>query len=338
MPQLVLKLLADEWVKFLLLAHARYGKDSEAWKSALETMDLLIWSANQKPSVEDRRKLATMLPGLLKRLQAGLQAAGTQPEIRQVFFSKLMRLHTKVISGAAPAAPEPPLAAVVPTLTEAVAPASGPEHPKATAASATETVRPEDSSGLQPPPLPTIDLAGPRAVEQGSSEPVPSEQKVAAKSIAAMPAREPEIDEDAAPATEAPEFSNLTIRNPFGDGDIEVEEISLSDLPGVPELQAGGGGGGAKPTDQHSQSVTSLKNGDWLEFRDDDDSRTQAKLSYISPLKGTYLFVNRQGVKVGEYSLYELAREFRTGRAVLLEAVPLFDRAMSSLVGALKTK
>jgi hypothetical protein len=227
---------------------------------------------------------------------------------------------------------------VVPTLTEAVAPASGPEHPKATAASATETVRPEDSSGLQPPPLPTIDLAGPRAVEQGSSEPVPSEQKVAAKSIAAMPAREPEIDEDAAPATEAPEFSNLTIRNPFGDGDIEVEEISLSDLPGVPELQAGGGGGGAKPTDQHSQSVTSLKNGDWLEFRDDDDSRTQAKLSYISPLKGTYLFVNRQGVKVGEYSLYELAREFRTGRAVLLEAVPLFDRAMSSLVGALKKK
>jgi len=153
-----------------------------------------------------------------------------------------------------------------------------------------------------------------------------------------MPAREPEIDEDAAPATAAPEFSNLTIRNPFGDGDIEVEEISLSDLPGVPELQAAGGGGGAKPTDQHSQSVTSLKNGDWLEFRDDDDNRTQAKLSYISPLKGTYLFVNRQGIKVGEYSLYELAREFRTGRAVLLEAVPLFDRAMSSLVGALKKK
>jgi hypothetical protein len=338
MPQLVLKLLADEWVKFLLLAHARHGKDSEAWKSALETMDLLIWSANQKPSVEDRRKLATMLPGLLKRLQAGLQAAGTEPEIRQVFFSKLMRLHTKVISGAAPATPVPPRAAVVPTLTEAVAPASGPEHPKATAPSTTETVRPEDLSGLQLPPLPTIDLANPHTVEQGSSEAVPSEQKVAAQPISAMPAREPEIDEDAAPATAAPEFSNLTIRNPFGDGDIEVEEISLSDLPGVPELQAAGGGGGAKPTDQHSQSVTSLKNGDWLEFRDDDDNRTQAKLSYISPLKGTYLFVNRQGIKVGEYSLYELAREFRTGRAVLLEAVPLFDRAMSSLVGALKKK
>jgi hypothetical protein len=30
MPQLVLKLLADEWVKFLLLAHARHGKDNDA--------------------------------------------------------------------------------------------------------------------------------------------------------------------------------------------------------------------------------------------------------------------------------------------------------------------
>ena len=336
MPQLVLKLLADEWIKLLLLAHARHGKDSDAWKSALETMDLLIWSANQKPSVEDRRKLATMLPGLLKRLQAGLQAAGTEPEIRRVFFSKLMRLHTKVISGAAPAAAAP-RAPVVPTLTEAVSPASSPDRLDATAPGAAESVHHEASSGLQAPPLPAIHFPEP-SVERGSSEPLPSEHKVAAQSVAAMPAREPEIDEDSAPATEAPEFSNLTIRNPFGDGDIEVEEISLSDLPGVPELQAAGGGGGAKPTDQHSQSVTSLRNGDWLEFRDDDDNRTQAKLSYISPLKGTYLFVNRQGAKVGEYSLYELAREFRTGRAVLLEAVPLFDRAMSSLVGALKKK
>ncbi len=69
--QLVLNFLADEWVKLLLLAYARHGNDSDAWKSALETMDLLIWSVNHKQSVDERRKLAAMLPGLLKRLQAG---------------------------------------------------------------------------------------------------------------------------------------------------------------------------------------------------------------------------------------------------------------------------
>ena len=40
MPQLVQKFLADEWVKLLLLTYARHGQDSDAWKSALETMDL----------------------------------------------------------------------------------------------------------------------------------------------------------------------------------------------------------------------------------------------------------------------------------------------------------
>ena len=147
-----------------------------------------------------------------------------------------------------------------------------------------------------------------------------------------------ELDEDAEPATQAPEFSNVTIKNPFGDGEIQIEEISLSDLPALPELSGvpRKSTASTEPVDQHSQSVTDLREGDWIEFRDDDDGRTQAKLSYVSPLKGTYLFVNRQGVKVGEYSLYQLAREFRTGRAVLLEAVPLLDRAMSSLVGVLK--
>ena len=87
--------------------------------------------------------------------------------------------------------------------------------------------------------------------------------------------------------------------------------------------------------DQYGQLVTKLKAGDWVEFRDE-DRRTQAKLTYVSPVKGTYLFVNRQGVKVGEYSLYQLTRDFRTGRAIALESVPLFDRAMRSLVGVLK--
>jgi hypothetical protein len=82
--------------------------------------------------------------------------------------------------------------------------------------------------------------------------------------------------------------------------------------------------------------VKKFKTGDWLEFRESDEHRLQAKLSYISPLKGTYLFVNRHGERVGEYSLFQLAQEMRAGRAVVLEDVPLIDRAMSSLVGALK--
>ena len=82
--------------------------------------------------------------------------------------------------------------------------------------------------------------------------------------------------------------------------------------------------------------VKKLKAGDWLEFREGAEQRGQAKLSYISPLKGTYLFVNRQGESVGEYSLSQLAQELRAARAVVVEDSPLMERAMSSIVGALK--
>ena len=149
-----------------------------------------------------------------------------------------------------------------------------------------------------------------------------------------------DVDEDAEPATAGPDFSNIKIKNPFGEGEIEVEEISLPDLPGYSEVSAELGEAAPRPKpsaddDQYGQLVTDLKAGDWVEFRDD-DRRIQAKLSYVSPVKGTYLFVNRHGVKVGEYSLYQLTRDFRTGRAIALESVPLFDRAMRSLVGVLK--
>jgi hypothetical protein len=147
------------------------------------------------------------------------------------------------------------------------------------------------------------------------------------------PAPAPEMDEDTAPADAPPTFSAVTVQNPFGEGEVEVEEISLSDLPALAgaetenELQTG---------DEHSQIASSLKEGRWVEFRDAEDNRTQAKLSYISPLKGTYLFINRQGRKVAEFSLYQLAREFRCGNAVVMDGVPLIDRAMSSLVGVLR--
>jgi exonuclease VII small subunit len=347
--QLVLTFLADEWVKLLLLAYARHGNDSDAWKSALETMDLLIWSVNHKQSVDERRKLAAMLPGLLKRLQAGLQGIGTDPDRRRRFFARLMRLHTKVISGTAPAKAAARTSAA-PTLTNVVS--AAPPPAPTTSSLAGDDAQHGELPELTPPSLPDSDVFRPSADRQGLAQADSPYGEVAKHQVPASPipslsadapnetgtAVAPEIDLDAEPATEAPQFSNVTIKNPFGGGEIEIEEISLSDLPGVPEFSAAARGGTtqAEPADQHSQSVTNLKEGDWLDFHDDDGGRIQAKLSYISPLKGTYLFVNRQGARVGEYSLYQLAREFRTGRAVLLEAVPLLDRAMSSLVGMLK--
>src|SRR5262249_17297700 len=47
MPKVVVNFLAQHWIKLLLITYAKRGKDSAAWNSALETMDLLIWSDNR---------------------------------------------------------------------------------------------------------------------------------------------------------------------------------------------------------------------------------------------------------------------------------------------------
>ena len=99
-PKVVLKFLAQQWVKLLLLTHAKRGKDTDAWTTAIEAMDQLIWSVGPKPTLEERRKLATLLPGLLKRLASGMQIVGTSEAIRTRFFTDLLKLHTEAMGGA----------------------------------------------------------------------------------------------------------------------------------------------------------------------------------------------------------------------------------------------
>ncbi|HEX7129697.1 MAG TPA: DUF1631 domain-containing protein [Rhodanobacteraceae bacterium] len=84
------------------------------------------------------------------------------------------------------------------------------------------------------------------------------------------------------------------------------------------------------------QAVRALKVGTWIEFTDESGNGERAKLSWISPISGKYLFVNRRGLKVADRGLQQLAAEIRDGRAVVLEEVPLFDRALDAIVERLR--
>lgn len=83
------------------------------------------------------------------------------------------------------------------------------------------------------------------------------------------------------------------------------------------------------------ERVNALKPGTWLEFNSDDEHFERAKLSWISPMSGRYLFVNRRGLKVADYSPYELATVMADGRARILASNALFDRAMDAIVDRL---
>lgn len=80
-----------------------------------------------------------------------------------------------------------------------------------------------------------------------------------------------------------------------------------------------------------------LRVGQWVEFTSEDGTTDRAKLSWISPISGRYLFVNRRGLKVADHSLAGLAQGFANDTARLLDSALLFDRAMDAIVERLRT-
>ena len=90
--------------------------------------------------------------------------------------------------------------------------------------------------------------------------------------------------------------------------------------------------------DDYLEIARSLERGMWIEFEADDGHLAFAKLAWVSPLRGTYLFTNRQGQKALSMTAEELAERFRNDRARLVEAEPLIDRAFTSMISQMEDK
>ncbi|TCK18981.1 uncharacterized protein DUF1631 [Thiogranum longum] len=80
--------------------------------------------------------------------------------------------------------------------------------------------------------------------------------------------------------------------------------------------------------DAFTARARQMKAGTWMEFRGSEAERIRAKLSWVSPITGTCLFTDRKGLKVGNYTIEELAHLLRSARARVLNAAPLMDRAV----------
>src|SRR5215470_12776470 len=90
--------------------------------------------------------------------------------------------------------------------------------------------------------------------------------------------------------------------------------------------------------DRYAELAATLERGMWIEFEGEDGQLAFAKLAWVSPLRGTYLFTNRQGQKAVSLTVDELAQRFRNDRARLVEAEPLVDRAFVQMISSLGEK
>ena len=244
LPNFLALFLREHWQRTLEHVYLNDGDESEAWNSALTTLEDLVWSVQPKRTPEDRKHLVALLPSLLKRLAGGLHNQQWTQDERERFMTNLVEAHA---------------AAVKPSF----------------AATASPTAAVAEAAKAQ------------AEVAKASGDVV-----AAAKAEALAAAMAP-----AEPA--APEEARELI-------DDEFLEIARN-----------------------------LERGVWVEFESDGGQLAFAKLAWVSPLRGTYLFTNRQGQKAMSMTAEELADRFRADRARLVEAEPLIDRALSNVVTTL---
>lgn len=97
-PPPVAMFLQETWTQVLMRAYAQ-GPDSPPWRDAVDVMNELI--ASVKPGIDsaERARLKTVLPGLLKKLQAGMDAVQLDADKRKAVLDMLMVHHREILLG-----------------------------------------------------------------------------------------------------------------------------------------------------------------------------------------------------------------------------------------------
>ena len=245
-PAPVREMIVEAWVPALASAQRTEGEGSVAWNGLLATMEDLLWSVEPKTTAEERKRLVTLLPAMIKSLQEGMARGELAEERRNAFLGVLVDCHAAAVKAGLRG-----LAALPPS----------------------------------PPPV---------------AEP------------AAAPAA-PEIEREMVPA-----------------GGIRVEEV---------RLRATRGAAGVRNVFTRTGIWTNLQRGTWVQFARAGSSAVRARLTWISPNKGVYLFTNPlDGAAAMSITPEALAEQMRLGEARILDDAPLVGRAVDSMLSRLRDK
>jgi hypothetical protein len=154
-----------------------------------------------------------------------------------------------------------------------------------------------------------------------------------------------ELDSDLSDISETTSSADIDVE-PAGASDAKVEGLD-EELAGLPieeiELRAPGAfaedgrdTGGLPEDDEYLVKVDGLQAGSWFEIRQEGQVM-RCKLAAVIPTVGKYIFVNRTGLKVADYTRSGLAVAMRRREVTQLEEGALFDRALESVIANLRS-
>jgi hypothetical protein len=239
-PPPVRDMLEETWVRALARAQRAEGEKGPVWQALVMTMDELLWSVEPKAVPDDRKRLITMLPGMLKHLHDGMDRGEMSDQAQGVFLGTLVDCHAMAV-------------------------------------------------------------------------------KAGLRGLAALP-------EQRAPPrmSQAPAIA----REMVPAGDIQVEEI---------RLRAPKGSAAVRNVFTRTGIWTNLQRGTWVEFERVEAPAMRARLTWISPNKGVYLFTNALAPTAAvSISPEALAEQMRVGDARIIDDASLVDRAVDTMLANLK--
>lgn len=293
-PAPVAAFLGEHWFTVMLLYFLREGDEGSGWRRSQELMDTLLWSVQPKHTDRERQRLIGALGWLLEGLQEGMEMASVPELRRQGFLAELKSCHSRALrEGRA----NQPAYEVAVQRQQAEA--------RRTSRQALGAYLGEIEEQLPMETSPTDEVSMEDVLQYADfTEPCDSAEQ-----------------DEQSPEVRRARYQELMESLRAEHEQMEVEEITIGE-PG-PEAEC---------DDEHSELVARLQKGTWVEFTAQDGATVRGKLSWISPITGTYLFTNRQGVKVADRTSKGLALEFRRGSAKIIETQSLLDQALSSLL------
>ncbi|MFT3849182.1 MAG: DUF1631 family protein [Propionivibrio sp.] len=91
------RFLTEHGLRMMQHAAERGGMSGTRWQEARTTIDELLWSIQPKQTPEDRKRLVALVPSLIKRLNAELDALKLSAEERAPFLNACFDLQTAAL-------------------------------------------------------------------------------------------------------------------------------------------------------------------------------------------------------------------------------------------------
>ncbi|WP_101759213.1 DUF1631 domain-containing protein [Oceanicoccus sp. KOV_DT_Chl] len=309
LPVVVVTLLEQAWSNVLFLICLKEGEETNQWQQALEVVDDLLWTVQPVENTESRQKLLAMMPKLLERLRAGLTRISFDPFEMNQLFTDLEVIHLNQLQSF--------------------------KQQGESGANATTKVAKQQTIAKQNRAIEqTLDQmldgrdAGKVSLEQLDAE---LDQQLAefdalgdlvASAAEEFDPQTPKMVKTEAPAQTADAklerrvVEKLVVNGASEDTGAVIESLSADD----PCLQ----------------QVDAMSTGLWMELYQDDGKKFRCRLAAIIRATNKYIFVNRSGMKVAEYTRMSLAVAMKKEQIGMLDDGQLFDRALESVIGNLR--